>query len=467
MSNNEDYSDQNIIFNEEFVENLNAALYESPSSILFVSPTSINTNSIKDLKDQIKENTLPYQDKDKIPEIKLKDENYLESGDKIETYIKNPINNPLNNVFIDSSYNICEGCKENNNYIFCKKCQKNLCDNCSKDCETDLHDYIELQKLKNECEYYSKDIMRIISEYFIKPEEKEKNNEKVKKSYKIIDEDKIIDDKFADKCKIYTNDILLIESIIGKNYNNYYHYKNIKNCYRYMQKKYDINNCITVEYLVKNEDRRIKIFDYKFVENNKVKCLIICEEDEFELTEYFEVKNYINNNILKIKLIGINNIINMEDMFYKCYSLKSLSDISKWKTNNVNNMSGMFYGCRSLESLSDISKWNTSNVTNMESMFRLCSSLKSLPDISNWNTTNVTNMEYMFYDCCSLESLPDISNWITSKVTNMEFMFYNCHSLKSLPDLSKWNIGNAANMENMFRLCFSLSSLPDFHNGIK
>ena len=47
MSNNEDYSDQNIIFNEEFVENLNAALYESPSSILFVSPTSINTNSIK------------------------------------------------------------------------------------------------------------------------------------------------------------------------------------------------------------------------------------------------------------------------------------------------------------------------------------------------------------------------------------------------------------------------------------
>ena len=162
MSNNEDYSDQNIIFNEEFVENLNAALYESPSSILFVSPTSINTNSIKDLKDQIKENTLPYQDKDKIPEIKLKDENYLESGDKIETYIKNPINNPLNNVFIDSSYNICEGCKENNNYIFCKKCQKNLCDNCSKDCETDLHDYIELQKLKNECEYYSKDIMRII-----------------------------------------------------------------------------------------------------------------------------------------------------------------------------------------------------------------------------------------------------------------------------------------------------------------
>ena len=87
---------------------------------------------------------------------------------------------------------------------------------------------------------------------------------------------------------------------------------------------------------------------YGVVENNKVKCLIICEEDEFELTEYFEVKNYINNNILKIKLIGINNIINMEEMFYKCYSLKSLSDISKWKTNNVNNMSGMFYGCKSL-----------------------------------------------------------------------------------------------------------------------
>jgi hypothetical protein len=89
-----------------------------------------------------------------------------------------------------------------------------------------------------------------------------------------MDEDQIIDDKFAEKSKIYINDILLIESIIEKDYNNYLHYINIKNCYRYMQRKYDLNNQITIEYLVNNEDKRIRIFGKNFVENNeKVKKL--------------------------------------------------------------------------------------------------------------------------------------------------------------------------------------------------
>ena len=40
-------------------------------------------------------------------------------------------------------------------------------------------------------------------------------------------------------------------------------------------------------------------------------------------------------------------------MFYKCNSLISLPDISKWNTTNVNDMSWMFYGCNSLISLPD------------------------------------------------------------------------------------------------------------------
>ena len=38
----------------------------------------------------------------------------------------------------------------------------------------------------------------------------------------------------------------------------------------------------------------------------------------------------------------------MSDIFYSCLSLKSLPDISRWKTNNVTNMNYMFYGCSSL-----------------------------------------------------------------------------------------------------------------------
>ena len=59
----------------------------------------------------------------------------------------------------------------------------------------------------------------------------------------------------------------------------------------------------------------------------------------------------------------------------------------------------MLFKCSSLKSLPDISKWNTNNVTDMSLLFGECSSLKSLPDISEWNTNNVTNMGGMFCGC--------------------------------------------------------------------
>ncbi len=55
-------------------------------------------------------------------------------------------------------------------------------------------------------------------------------------------------------------------------------------------------------------------------------------------------------------------------------------------------MSHMFYKCSSLLSLPDISKWNTSNVTNIFNIFSECSSLLSLLDISKWNTNNFKDM---------------------------------------------------------------------------
>ena len=61
--------------------------------------------------------------------------------------------------------------------------------------------------------------------------------------------------------------------------------------------------------------------------------------------------------------------------FFKCSSLSSLPDISKWNTNNVDNMSKMFIYCESLSSLPDISKWNTSNVNDIFGMFLNCESL--------------------------------------------------------------------------------------------
>ena len=68
----------------------------------------------------------------------------------------------------------------------------------------------------------------------------------------------------------------------------------------------DLNGEITMIYNINNEDK-VKIFGETFVNNNKDKCKIIYEHQEYNLTEKFNINN-INKNKLEIKLKGINNI---------------------------------------------------------------------------------------------------------------------------------------------------------------
>ena len=416
-----------------------------------------NNSTIRNLIDEFKENKSLYLYKDKIPEIRIKDEYELVNGEKIEIYI----NCPFNPNFDDSIYNICEKCRKNNNYFFCENCSINLCNICSEDCNK-KHQNKLIKLIPDKIETYKREIKKIIEQYLIEPEKKEVNAEKGQKSYQVIDENKI-NDESINKIE-YANDILLINNLINGNYNNYFHYKNIENCYKYMKIKYDINDQILIEYRIKNNQTKIQIFGQMFVKNNKGKCFIICENKEFELMEYFELKNNVNNDILRIKLIGINKITNMDKMFSYCYSLISVSDKSKWNTKIIISMGWMFEFCTSLKSLPDISNWDTNKVNNMSNMFYKCDSLKSLPDISKWNTNNVTDMSHMFFNCASLISLPDISNWNTNNVNDMSGIFNACSSLISLPDISKWNTNNVNNMKDMFSNCSSLISLPDISN---
>ena len=142
---------------------------------------------------------------------------------------------------------------------------------------------------------------------------------------------------------------------------------------------------INIIYEIKG--KYINIFGSQFVTNNKNKCKMEIDNKEYEITDKYEVNKY-SDEILSIKLKGLDKITNMSYMFCECSSLSSLSDVSKWNTNNVTDMSYMFNNCSSLLSLPDITKWNTNNVTDMSYMFFRCSSLLSLPDISKWNTNN-------------------------------------------------------------------------------
>ena len=114
------------------------------------------------------------------------------------------------------------------------------------------------------------------------------------------------------------------------------------------------NNEINIIYKI-NRDNKMKIFGSEFVKNNKDNWQIIYEDKEYELNEYFNISYNIKDE-LKIKLRGINNIINMSCMFYECSSLLSIPDISKWNTQNLINIKDNFNKIKNLK-IPDKFKW--------------------------------------------------------------------------------------------------------------
>ena len=270
-----------------------------------------------------------------------------------------------------------------------------------------------------------------------------------------------LDNKFIKK-KEEEKKKIMCENIDNKLLNNK---KNKK-----IEDEEDIDEII-LQYKIDNikYSKDVRLFGKEFVENNKDKCKIIINGNEFELSEYLNINiNQLkDNNIFEIKLKGIKQITNMSHMFeggYNFYIIpisSLLPDISKWNTKNVTDMNCMFRNCKLLTSLPDISNWNTKNIIDMHYMFSSCTLLTSLPDISKWDTQNVKDIHGIFCGCKSLSSLPDISNWNTQNVTDMNRMFRNCESLLSLPDISNWNTQNVKDMSFMFNECYSLSSLPD------
>ena len=223
------------------------------------------------------------------------------------------------------------------------------------------------------------------------------------------------------------------------------------------------DDTIEINYKINKNSNFIKIFGVDFVENNKEKCKILYKNKEYDLQSVFNIQNIEekDNNILNIKLKGINNITDLSCMFYKCSELLSLPDISKINTSKVIDMHSLFSHCTSLISIDDISKWDTSNVIDMSWLFKSCISLESLPDLSKWKTNNVKYMIEIFRDCKSLLRLPDISKWNISNVIDIGAIFLGCKKLSYLPDISKWDTSNLVNMNSMFSECSSLIILPD------
>ena len=87
----------------------------------------------------------------------------------------------------------------------------------------------------------------------------------------------------------------------------------------------DDNNKITMVYLTQNKKKNgVKILGEEFVKNNKQNCKMIINKEEYEICGYITYSQYNinrNDNKLTVVLTGINNCINISNLFRGCTSL--------------------------------------------------------------------------------------------------------------------------------------------------
>ena len=83
-------------------------------------------------------------------------------------------------------------------------------------------------------------------------------------------------------------------------------------------------------------------------------------------------RNYLDDNVSKIKIIIDYQVKSLENLFYRCKCIEYIY-FKKFYRKNINNMEDMFLECSSLKEL-NLSNFNTNNITNMRFMFHGCSS---------------------------------------------------------------------------------------------
>ena len=232
----------------------------------------------------------------------------------------------------------------NFNYTsYCKKCNKNICIYCNdKHNNHEIINFVNIlpnindakmniNKLRNDIDKFKEIVDDLIIRLNMVKENIEFFYNIDNNIYNSLKNKHITYELLYSFNKLNESDIINDINEIIKNENNRYQKLNE------MYNKMNYADEITIQYLIKDNENEVKIFGGDFVENNKDHCKIIIEGKEMELQETIELTK-MNNNILEIKLKGIQNIIYMTSMFCKCPSLYSLPDISKMNTRNISNM---------------------------------------------------------------------------------------------------------------------------------
>ena len=307
--------------------------------------------------------------------------------------------------------------------LYCFNCNKNICFKCQENHESS-HKIISYKQMKLE------------KKFELAKQEVEENESKINKYknelQKISDTFTSVLSNNAEEIETYIKFLQKISDSISEITNfeslkNLYNYKNkkllteinlflndsFKNKIKYLHDMID-NKRKEINLSYKNYDNEdnIKIFGDKFVKNNKDKCFLVINEAILELDVRYPLTNIDKKKKeIKIKLIILKKITNMNNMFLNCKSLYSFSDILNYNTSDVTDMSFMFFNCIKLKHASDLSKFDTRNVTNMSYMFYNCKYFLNAPDLSKWDTNKVTNMNSIFAKSPKFNNISSLPKW--------------------------------------------------------
>jgi len=221
------------------------------------------------------------------------------------------------------------------------------------------------------------------------------------------------------------------------------------------------NNSMTITYNIgdKKFDRRVKLFDPVFVENNKDKLSLMIEKKEQELSIYYN--NTSDKSELVVELSQIKNKPPITDMGYMFNNCKYLTDVNfkNWKTDNITSMEAMFQLCN-LKKIPDISDFNTNNLVNIRAMFCKCTKITEIPNMNKWFKSNLTNMSMLFNGCIALKDRIDLSGkWNTTNLKDMSYMFNRCKNITEIHNLKSFQTSNVKSMCGLFNGCQKLQTV--------
>lgn len=210
--------------------------------------------------------------------------------------------------------------------------------------------------------------------------------------------------------------------------------------------------------------------------------------------------SYVRHTMLEQCLIGELAAIALDNLFYDCYSLQS---VTIKDTSNVISFASMHYNNYSLQKMPTYT-FRSAGV-NVSYMFSVCSSLRetypliitprfggayymffSCKSLTYIDITIVSDINYslssLFQNCSSLEDIKisfsgtgkvtDLGNTFqntkiksspvidTSLCTTFYYTFTNCDKLT---DLYEYDYTSATTLTNMLNGCHSLKSIPNFN----